>query len=342
MKFPFKIRKPKLMLLFVPGVCILLGLCVAISDAAVQDNAVYAADNKKYIKWVDFGISCAAMKQAMKYDVDSQSQKVKIDWIDLLAAASLQNGGKFADKRCDCIDKIAKRLQDGEKIEDIAGNSKYFDYYREAYTAVLGGMLGEYKREEYDESAADGKKTVSGYGLKAYSPIAAGWGFSHSDDFGNSRNYGFRRTHKGNDLMGTVGTPIIAVEDGIVECMGWNQYGGWRIGIRSLDFKRYYYYAHLRKGHPYVNTLKEGMEVKAGDVIGYLGMTGYSSNEDYNGMNVPHLHFGIQLIFDESQKDGNGEIWIDAYQIVNFLQQNKSAAYKDERSGDFVRKYKSY
>lgn len=337
------IRKPKIIMLFIPALCILLGLCIALSSAAVHDNAVYASsENKKYIKWVDFGVSCAAMKQAMKYDIDSRSQKVKISWIDLLSIAALQNGGKFADKRCDCIDKTAKRLQNGEKIEDIVGQSKYFDYYKEAYTAVLGGMLGNYKREVYDESSPSGKKTVTGYGLKAYSPIAAGWGFSHSDDFGNSRNYGFRRTHKGNDLMGTVGTPVIAVEDGIVECMGWNQYGGWRIGIRSLDFKRYYYYAHLRKGHPYVNTLKEGMEVKAGDVIGYLGMTGYSSNEDYNGMNVPHLHFGIQLIFDESQKDGNGEIWIDAYQIVNFLQQNKSAAYKDEQTGDFVRKYKSY
>ena len=52
--------------------------------------------------------------------------------------------------------------------------------------------------------------------------------------------------------MGSIGTPIIAVESGIIEQLGWNQYGGWRIGIRSFDGKRYYYYAHLRKDHPYV------------------------------------------------------------------------------------------
>ena len=36
-------------------------------------------------------------------------------------------------------------------------------------------------------------------------------------------------------MMGQVGTPVIAVESGYVEALGWNQYGGWRIGIRSFD-----------------------------------------------------------------------------------------------------------
>ena len=90
-------------------------------------------------------------------------------------------------------------------------------------------------------------------------------------------------------------------------------YGGWRVGIRSFDGKRYYYYAHLRKNHPYHNTLAEGQIVKAGDVIGYLGMTGYSTKRNVNNIKTPHLHFGMQLIFDESQKEGNNEIWIDVY-----------------------------
>ena len=47
-----------------------------------------------------------------------------------------------------------------------------------------------------------------------------------------------KRTHLGNDLMGSIGIPIIAVESGIVENLGWNQYGGWRIGIRSFDTKK--------------------------------------------------------------------------------------------------------
>ena len=178
----------------------------------------------------------------------------------------------------------------------------------------------------------------SGYGLIAFCPIARGWGFSHYDDFGSSRSYGYRREHLGNDLMAGVGTPVVAVESGTVEALGWNRYGGWRIGIRSRDTLRYYYYAHLQKGHPYVKDLKEGDEVTAGQVIGYVGMTGYSDTEETNGMKVPHLHFGMQLIFDESQKEGNGEIWIDVYQIVRLLSGRRSTVVQGA-DGEYRQRY---
>ena len=77
--------------------------------------------------------------------------------------------------------------------------------------------------------------------------------------------------------MGQVGTPIIAIEGGRIRALGWNQYGGWRIGIDSFDGKRYYYYAHLRQNRPYAEGLSEGDLVQAGDVIGYMGRTGYSA-----------------------------------------------------------------
>ena len=103
---------------------------------------------------------------------------------------------------------------------------------------------------------------------------------------------------------------MIAVESGRVEALGWNQYGGWRIGIRSFDGKRYYLLCTFTQRLPYQSNLK-GSLVTAGDVIGYLGHTGYSSTENTNNIAEPHLHFGLQLIFDESQKEGNNEIWID-------------------------------
>ena len=140
--------------------------------------------------------------------------------------------------------------------------------------------------------------------------------------------------------FGSIGTPIVAVESGIIEHLGWNQYGGWRVGIRSFDQKRYYYYAHLRKNHPYVNGLEEGMSVKAGDVIGYLGMTGYSIKENVNNINIPHLHFGMQLIFDDSQVDSPNEIWIDVYNIIEFLMQNRSEVYmSNKETKDYSRKF---
>ena len=163
---------------------------------------------------------------------------------------------------------------------------------------MLGGFVGEFQVEG-DEG------WESCYGLKAYSPIAKTFPYSDYDDFGAGRDYGYRRRHLGHDMMAAVGTPVIAVESGTVEALGWNQYGGWRIGIRSFDGLRYHYYAHLRQNRPYAQGLEQGDTVMAGDVIGYVGRTGYSATENTNGIEQSHLHYGLQLIFDESQKEGN-------------------------------------
>lgn len=230
------------------------------------------------------------------------------------------------------------KLANGKSINDITKNMKYYNYYYESYSTVLSNFIGNYSIEVENKDGTT--EFVNKYGIKAFLPIAKNYSFSHYDDFGASRSYGFKRTHLGNDLMGNVGTPIIAVESGIVEHIGWNQYGGWRVGIKSYDKKRYYYYAHLRKNHPYAAGLKEGSEVKAGDVIGYLGMTGYSIKENVNNINVPHLHFGIQLIFDESQESGKNEIWIDVYNIIEFLKQNRSTVFiNNTETKDYSRKY---
>lgn len=181
------------------------------------------------------------------------------------------------------------------------------------------------------------KVWVTKYGLKAFHPLAKNFPYSHYDDFGVSRSYGYRRQHQGHDMMGQTGTPVIAVESGVVEAIGWNQYGGWRLGIRSFDTKRYYYYAHLRKDYPYQSSLKEGSVVTAGDVIGYMGRTGYSSKENSNNIDETHLHYGMQLIFDESQKEGNGEIWIDCYELIRFLSINRSESVKVTNTKEWTR-----
>ena len=128
----------------------------------------------------------------------------------------------------------------------------------------------------------------------------------------------------------------------MVEELGWNQYGGWRLGIRSFDGRRYYYYAHMRKDHPYVAGLEEGSLVQGGEVIGYMGMTGYSTTENVNGMNICHLHFGLQLIFDESQKDGTNQIWVDVYDLLTLLERNRATVVRTEDKADYQRKYNLY
>jgi peptidoglycan LD-endopeptidase LytH len=308
-----------------------------------RDTAIYVstdADGKDYIKWVNFDISSEALKDAYDYDVRSQKEEVKINWIELLAILGNKYGGDFSRYRSKHMAEIVGKLQSKEEtIASMTDGMKYYKYYKEAYDAVLGGMVGSYKIEVADKTAPGGKVWEERYGLKAFLPIAKYYPFSHFDDFGVSRSYGFRRKHLGHDMMGQVGTPIIAVESGYVEALGWNQYGGWRIGIRSFDKKRYYYYAHLRKNFPYNKELQVGSLVQAGDVIGYLGRTGYSSNENANNIRTPHLHFGMQLIFDESQKESYSEIWIDCYDIIKFLCQNRCETAKNQETKEYRRVY---
>ena len=271
------------------------------------------------IRWVDFGVPYESLKYAMDVDIETAQQEKHISWIDVLAVAACRTGGK-----CDLssVKKAAQQLKSDKNPQELLGDvAKYYSYYHEAYAAVLGGLLGSYSIQVNGE-----EKPV--YGLKAFSPIAAGYGYSHCSDFGNSRSFGFARKHLGHDMMGSLGTPVVAVEGGVVEAMGWNRYGGWRIGIRSFDSKRYYYYAHLQKDHPFAEGLQEGDIVEAGQLIGFMGRTGYSDRENVNNIETVHLHFGMQLVFDESQKECNSEIWIDVYNIVRLLKEHRSSDRK--------------
>lgn len=316
-------------------------LCLVIQYVQMR-SVVSAESQEEYIHWMEFNVPYAALEKTMEIDIASHraGDDPAISWIDLLAYLAAKYGDDFSRYRAKDIDQLVMRLEEGETIEEITKDMQYFPFYQRAYTAVLGEFLGEYQLTMESAENPDQMETVTEYGLKVFSPIARGYSYTHYDDFGNSRSYGYRREHLGNDLLGSVGTPVIAVESGTVEALGWNQYGGWRIGIRSFDGLRYYYYAHLRQNHPYVLTLQEGDVVRAGDVIGYLGMTGYSTKEGVNNMSVPHLHFGLQLIFDESQKDGENQIWVDVYALVDLLAKRRCTVEKEELAHDYTRKYR--
>ena len=68
-----------------------------------------------------------------------------------------------------------------------------------------------------------------------------------------------------------------------------------------------------------------------------MGHTGYSAKENVNNIKIVHLHWGLQLIFDESQKEGNNEIWIDVYPLTRFLAKHTQAAVKVEGTKEWVR-----
>lgn len=346
--------------------CVLvLALAAAVAEKQGRAESRSAAGSivlsveEDYIKWVDFTVSYDALCKAYDWDVKTHGTEHEISWVELLAYTAAKTGGKFDSSALKTMDKAAKKLSAGEAaLDELTADLKYYEYYREAYDAAIGGLVGEYKREREegsgkpggtagssgnaDAGSAAGENADAGeyetvYGLKGYFPIARGFDYTHYDDFGAGRSYGYKRKHLGHDMMGLVGTPIMAVESGVVEALGWNQYGGWRIGIRSFDGKRYYYYAHLRQNYPYAEGLAEGSVVTAGDVIGYMGHTGYSAKENVNNIDVVHLHWGLQLIFDESQKEGNNEIWIDLYALTRFLAKHTQAAAKVEGTKEWKR-----
>ena len=315
----------------------LIALAVLVFFAS--DNKVVVettATGQDYIKWVDFTVSYDALCRAYQWDVDTHGSEHEVHWIELLSYTACRTGAKFDKKALKILDDTAEKLSSGETtMETLTENLQYYPYYMEAYTAVLGGMVGEYEAEIQDENGHVNWEKK--YGLKAYFPLARGFDYSHFDDFGTSRSYGYKRKHLGHDMMGLTGTPIIAIESGYVEALGWNQYGGWRIGIRSLDGKRYYYYAHLRQNYPFAENLEEGSLVTAGDVIGYMGHTGYSTKENVNNIEVTHLHWGLELIFDESQKESDNEIWIDVYALTRFLAKHTQSVEKVEGTKEWQR-----
>lgn len=133
------------------------------------------------------------------------------------------------------------------------------------------------------------------------------------DGYGEGRSFGGKRRHEGIDIMSSENKAGIfkvrSVCDGKVENKGWLKLGGYRIGIRS-DSGNYYYYAHLdsyRKG------LKCNDRVRAGEIIGYMGNTGYG-NEGTRGKFPVHLHFGIYVAF------GKGEKCVNPYYLLKKLE----------------------
>ncbi len=268
---------------------------------------------------VEFGVTAEAMQDALSADLQGYKAGHPVSWIDILSYLGAQYGGNFSSYRKSDVAAFTDRLRAGETVEEIALKTPRFRYFKEVYSAVLGGMVGEYRR--------DGELR---YGLRAFFPIADGYSFRPLEEKDSLAEPAFRS----RCLSGEIGTPVIAVESGRVETIGWNQYGGWRIAIRSFDNKRCYYYAHLRKDHPFP-ALKEGDVVTAGDVIGYLGMTGMSVRENVDNLDFPQLRFGITLSFNAYQREGSEQLPIDPLEVLRFLSQNRMTVVMDPVAGEY-------
>ena len=63
------------------------------------------------------------------------------------------------------------------------------------------------------------------------------------------------------------------------------------------------------------------------------------TKKNVNNIEISHLHLGLQLIFDESQKESNNEIWINLYPLTMLLKNNQSEVYREASTKEYYRKY---
>lgn len=142
----------------------------------------------------------------------------------------------------------------------------------------------------------------------------------------NLRTYGGNRRHEGTDLMASNNIrgyfPVISITDGVVEKKGWLEQGGYRIGIRS-EAGCYFYYAHL---FSYAPELEEGDKVIAGQLLGFMGDSGYGEEGTIGQFDV-HLHMGIYI------NSKIGEISVNPYWIMRILERNRTS-YEEHRTSD--------
>lgn len=121
-------------------------------------------------------------------------------------------------------------------------------------------------------------------------PVAGAKISDIQDTFNQGRANG--KPHEATDIMAPRGTRVLAADDGTIEKLFLSKPGGITIYEFDPTHRFCYYYAHL---DAYAKGLKEGMPVKRGDEIGFVGSTGDAS------ATAPHLHFAIFVLGPEKK-----------------------------------------
>ena len=141
---------------------------------------------------------------------------------------------------------------------------------------------------------------------------------SYEDSWMFERTFGGQRGHEGTDIMAKIQKrgyyPIISMTKGVVEQIGWLTQGGYRIGIRG-EHGAYFYYAHLSE---YAKDFQIGEEIEAGELLGFMGDTGYSEIEGTTGNFDVHLHVGIYI-----NAEDNSFISVNPFWALKYLENSK-------------------
>ncbi len=125
--------------------------------------------------------------------------------------------------------------------------------------------------------------------------------------------------HEGIDITAESGTPVLSMTDGTVEKVGWQFYSGTRVGVRGVD-GRYYFYAHFSAVAP---GIVPGARVRAGQMLGRVGNTGYGEDPGHRDEFPPHLHIGIEA----------GSDWVNPYPTLVSLYRAATARSGRDQAG---------
>ena len=114
-----------------------------------QDDSAPPGEEKEkdFIRWVDFTVPAEVMEKAFRLDINTCQAPVHLDWIQLLAFLGARYGGDFSRFRQADLDSLAEALKNGTSMDTLAEGLKYYPYYKEAYGAVVGGMVGYFEQE---------------------------------------------------------------------------------------------------------------------------------------------------------------------------------------------------
>lgn len=127
------------------------------------------------------------------------------------------------------------------------------------------GFDGKSLKKAFLKSPLEFSRVSSGFSVRRH-PISGQW-----------------RAHKGVDFAAPTGTPIRASGDGVIDFIGAK--GGYGNVVEIKHWSGYStLYAHM---HGFAKGMRKGTKVTQGEVIGYVGSTGWSTG--------PHLHYEFRV-----------------------------------------------
>lgn len=207
--------------------------------------------------------------------------------------------------------EMEKRIAPGDSIELLQTPPDAEGKQELLYVALhLGGTARELFRfrtdegavEFYDPSGETGKRFLTRRPLQGGGRLASRFGNRVHPIFKS------RRMHTGVDFAAPAGTPIYASGDGVVEKAQWVSGYGRYVMLKHVNGYETAY-AHMSR---IAEGMSPGVRVRQGQVIGYVGSTGYSTGN--------HLHFEIKI---------NGR-FVDPLSVI--LPRDKSLDARYERS----------